>query len=157
LKGNSINQYDRLTLEILIPIVTTDEQSSSSDIAHQYRNDSFPDVYAHCDRWGSVPDRDWDEEHVRNNMIPAERDECETWPPDADDLGDAFPAGDSKELSQACQPIRSNAAKEYHVPRWYDLLSGCKSDGFLLVLIGIEDTPETSDDGNYEETTRQVS
>jgi hypothetical protein len=73
----------------------------------------------------------------------------QTWPPDAGDLGEAFPAGDAKKPSHACQPIRSDAAKEDHVPRRYHLLSGRECDGFILVFNHIEYATKTSD-GNYE-------
>jgi hypothetical protein len=72
LKEYSIHQYGELTLEILTPIVSTNKQGCSYDIADQRRNDAFPDVKTHSDPWGSVPDSHRDEEHVRHDMIQTE-------------------------------------------------------------------------------------
>lgn len=42
-----------------------------------------------------MPDAHRDEEHVRNNVVEAERDEAETWPPNSDEFGDVIAAGHS--------------------------------------------------------------
>lgn len=69
-----------------LAVEAANEKSATDHVADEPGNDSFVDVCANRDG-RSLPDTRGHEEHVRNDVVEAERHECECWPPNAHHFG----------------------------------------------------------------------
>ena len=89
-----IHLHAALARKIQIPIHRPDEQAAPDHVADRGRDQRFPDVVAHADPRRPVPDADRDEEHVRDAVVQAERDERGGREPDGAYCGVDFAAAD---------------------------------------------------------------
>ena len=145
------------SLEVLIPIVSADEQCTADDVADQRGDNAFPDVQSDRDVGATEEDGGGDEGHVRDHVVEPQRYEGEGGPPDADDFRGEFAAAHAEVAGETDEPVGADGSEEDHVPVWCDLFGFGEFEDFFFVGVELEDAAVVDQDSGHEKATREVA